>query len=180
VNLYLVGYRCVGKTAVGRLLSVALAWAFVDMDEVLEAETGTTIQKLVASRGWPYFREREASLLERLSGESKLVVATGGGAVTRPLNITLMRRSGKVVWLEASPASIAARMLADVKSPEQRPALRGESALVEIEETLRERLPLYEEAMHFRINTDRRSTEEVAREVLGFLGQAGVVVGAGR
>jgi shikimate kinase len=177
VNLYLVGYRCVGKTGVGRLVSATLKWTFVDMDQVLEVEEGTTIQEMVASRGWPYFRERETRLLKRLSRKSSQVIATGGGVVTGPGNVSLMRQSGKVVWLQATAATIACRMLSDTRTIAQRPALRGESAMDEIAEILQERLPLYEKAVHFCVDTDQRSTEEVAGEVLRWLEQAGGIVG---
>ena len=128
-----------------------------------------SIQETVASRGWQYFREREAYLLSELSGSSEKVIATGGGVVIRPENIAVMRRSGKVVWLDASPANIALRMLADNGSAGQRPPLRGKDSVVEIDEVLQERMPLYEEAMHCRVVTDDVSPEEVARRILAWL-----------
>jgi shikimate kinase len=106
MNLYLVGYRCTGKTSVGRLLAEALVWTFVDMDHELVAEAGIPIEDIVDSQGWEYFREREGQLLERLSLATKQVISTGGGVVTVPENIAMMRGSGKVVWLHASPATI--------------------------------------------------------------------------
>ena len=60
MNLYLVGYRCTGKTSVGRLLSDALNWTFVDMDHELVTEAGIQIEDIVDNRGWKYFRELEA------------------------------------------------------------------------------------------------------------------------
>jgi shikimate kinase len=60
VNLYLVGYRCTGKTSVGRLLAEALVWTFVDMDHELVVEASIPIEDIVDSQGWKYFREREA------------------------------------------------------------------------------------------------------------------------
>ncbi len=169
MNLYLVGYRCTGKTSVGRLLAEALAWTFVDMDHELVSEAGIPIEDIVDSRGWKYFREREAQLLERLSQAAKQVISTGGGVVTVPENIATMRGSGKVVWLHASPATIAERMEADRNTARQRPPLHGNDALAEIEEVFAERLPLYDEAMHLQVETDNLSPEEVAESILRWL-----------
>ena len=169
MNLYLVGYRCTGKTSVGRVLSDALDWNFVDMDNELVAEAGIPIEDIVASRGWKHFREREAQLLERLSQETKQVISTGGGVVTVPENIATMRGSGKVVWLHASPATIAERMGGDTGTARQRPPLHGNDSIAEIEEVFAERLPLYDEAMHLQVETDNLSPEEVADSIIRWL-----------
>lgn len=169
VNLYLVGYRCTGKTSVGRLLSDDLGWVFVDMDHQLAVEEGMPIQDIVANRDWQHFREIEGRLLERLSQTEKQVVATGGGAVTVSSNIAAMRASGKVVWLQASPAVIAERMVEDSHTASQRPPLHGKDAVIETEAILGERIHLYKQAMHFRVNTDDLSPREVADRILAWL-----------
>ena len=169
MNLYLVGYRCTGKTSVGRLLAKAMAWTFVDMDHELVTEAGIPIEEMVDSRGWKYLREGEAQLLESLSQATKQVISTGGGIVTVPENIAVMRGSGKVVWLHASPDTIAARMEADRSTAGQRPPLHGNDSVVEIEEVLAERLPLYDEAMHLQVETDELSLEEVTESILRWL-----------
>lgn len=166
MNLYLVGYRCTGKTSVGRLLAKAMAWTFVDMDHELVTEAGMPIEEMVDSRGWKYFREREGKLLQRLSQVKKQVISTGGGVVTVPENIAIMRDSGKIVWLHASPDTIAARMEADRTTAGQRPPLHGNDSVVEIEEVLAERLPLYDEAMHLQVETDDLSLKEVSESIL--------------
>jgi shikimate kinase len=169
LNLYLVGYRCTGKTSVGRLLAEAMAWTFVDMDHELVTEAGMPIEEMVDSLGWKSFREREGKLLQRLSQATEQVISTGGGVVTVPENIATMHGSGKVVWLHASPGTIAARMEADSSTVGQRPPLHGNNSVVEIEEVLAERLPLYEEAMHLQVETDDLSQEEVTEGILRWL-----------
>jgi shikimate kinase len=139
------------------------------MDNELGAEAGIPIEEIVASRGWKYFREREAQLLERLSQATKQVISTGGGVVTVEENIATMRGSGKVVWLHASPATIAERMEADIDSARQRPPLHGYDSVAEIEEVFAERLPLYDEAMHLQVETDVLSPQEVAEHILRWL-----------
>ena len=172
MNLYLVGYRCTGKTSVGRLLSAALEWVFVDMDHELTAEEGVPIQDLVDREGWQYFRRTERHLLERLSETADQVIATGGGVVTASGNIGVMHRSGRVVWLHASPDTIAERMAADSNTAGQRPPLQGEDSLTEIKEVLSQRVPFYEQAMHFKVNTDQCPPSEVAERILRWLKSA--------
>jgi shikimate kinase len=139
------------------------------MDNELGAEAGIPIEEIVASRGWKYFRKREAQLLERLSQATKQVISTGGGVVTVEENIATMRGSGKVVWLHASPATIAERMEADIDSARQRPPLHGYDSVAEIEEVFAERLPLYDEAMQLQVETDVLSPQEVAEHILRWL-----------
>jgi shikimate kinase len=169
VNLYLVGYRCTGKSSVGRIVSEALGWVFVDMDNELQAEEGRDVQQIVQDRGWEYFRKWESHLLQRLSRGTRQVIATGGGVVTNPGNISRMQKSGKVVWLHGSPNTIAQRMAADKNTGGQRPPLRGRDSVGEIEDILAERVSLYQQAMHFRVDTDGLSPQEVAERVLAWL-----------
>jgi len=169
LNLYLVGYRCTGKTSVGQIISDALGLVFIDMDDELMADEGMAIQEIISSRGWEYFRQREILLVQSFSRTSGRVIATGGGVVTAPENISAMRDSGKVVWLDASPAVIAARMKVNNKTVAQRPPLRGQDSIVEIKEVLEQRLPQYEKAMHFRVETDELSPHEVAQRILAWL-----------
>ena len=169
MNLYLIGYRCTGKSSVGRLLAEAMDWTFVDMDQELVSEAGIPIEEIVDSRGWKYFRDQESKLLQQLSWATEQVISTGGGVVTVPENITIMHGSGKVVWLHASPDTIAARMEADKSTADQRPPLHGDDSVVEIEEILAERLPLYDEAMNLQVETDDLSVEEVSESIIRWL-----------
>jgi shikimate kinase len=169
LNLYLVGYRCTGKSSVGRIVSDTLGWVFVDMDSELQAAEGRDVQQIVKDRGWEYFRKSETKLLHRLSRGSKQVIATGGGVVTNPGNVGRMHSSGKVVWLHGRANTIAQRMAGDHNTGGQRPPLAGKDAVAEIEEILAERLPLYQQAMHFRVDTDDLSPLEVAERVLAWL-----------
>jgi shikimate kinase len=169
VNLYFVGYRCTGKSSVGQIVSDALGWVFVDIDAALQAEEGRAIEQIVLDRGWEYFRTLETNLVQRLSQGSNQVIATGGGVVTTPGNVALMQGSGRVIWLQASPKTIAQRMTADSISEGQRPPLRGKDSIEEIEDILSARLPLYQQAMHFRVDTDGLSPREVADRILRWL-----------
>ena len=153
-NLFLIGYRCTGKSSVGKLLSAKLGWPFIDTDSLVVSENGMSIRNLVISRGWEAFRRLEHTALQRVCTRDRRVVATGGGIVLDVGNVKLMKKSGRIIWLRASSETIKARMLQDQASETLRPALTSTDSISEIEETLAERSPLYQHAMDFSVDTD--------------------------
>lgn len=169
-TIYLTGYRCTGKTTVGRLLAKKIHWAFVDADAMLVDEAKMTVAEIVEKYGWDDFRNRESDILKRLSQGKDQVVATGGGVILREKNRQIMNETGTVVWLKASMATISERMAGDEKTDGQRPGLTDKGALAEIEETLTQRLPIYKEAMDFSVETDGKSVVEIRDEILSQIG----------
>ncbi len=83
------------------------------------------------------------------------MVATGGGIVLDPDNITQLKKTGRVIWLTASPEVIIKRMQSDSDNLEQRPSLTGEGMINEVEGVLKERIPLYRAAAHQVIDTEK-------------------------
>jgi shikimate kinase len=142
LNLYLVGMMGAGKSAVGRPLADALGYRFVDADTVLEGAAGRTIPEIFASEGEAQFRQLETAVLGQISGWHSLVVATGGGVVTRPENWGHMRQ-GVVVWLDAPAQLLLARLGSD---PTPRPLLQADDLGSRLRQLLAERQPLYAQA----------------------------------
>jgi len=175
MNVYLIGYRCTGKTTVGRSLADALDWSFVDADTALQDRSQMTIRAMVDKKGWDYFREEEKETIRDLCATGKTVVATGGGAVLDKENVNRMRESGVLIWLKARPGTIEDRILADRKTEDQRPSLTGKGLLGEIREVLTERHPFYEEAMTFSIDTDGREIGDIAGDIHNRLVDAKVI-----
>ncbi|MGW8188647.1 MAG: shikimate kinase, partial [Desulfobacterales bacterium] len=165
-NLFLIGYRCSGKTSTGRTLAAKLGWTFVDSDRVITAEVGCSIADFIAAKGWAAFREKERNVIARLSVMDRQVVAAGGGAVTDDENVVCMRSSGKVIWLQASADVIRRRMQADAGTAVNRPPLTGQGSLEEIAVVLEVRKPLYVGAAHYRIDTDDLNTGEVVEKII--------------
>lgn len=161
MNIFLIGYRCTGKTSVGNALSIKLGLVFVDADRRLVEKEGTTIAEMVAGQGWNYFRLREKEILKSICALDGQVIATGGGVVLDPENVAAMKHCGRLIWLQAAPETIRKRMLMDDLTSEQRPALTFRGAADEIESTLKDRTPYYQAAMDFSIDTDGRSVGDI-------------------
>jgi len=161
MNIYLIGYRCTGKTTVGELLSQKLSWPVLDSDVELVNEQKRPISEIVEKEGWDSFRSIEKGIIKKLSRLDQHVIATGGGAVLDPENIGAIKTTGKVVWLKATPETIARRIAEDESTEENRPALTDKGIFDEIEETLNFRNPIYEGAMDFSIDTDILTIEEI-------------------
>ena len=170
MNLYLIGYRCTGKTTVGRFMAQRLGWPLVDTDCVIVDTADMSIDQMVASFGWSFFRQRESEVLSRVASDDRQVVATGGGIVLDARNRQTMKTTGKVIWLTAGERSIRTRMLADAATGDNRPALTGRGLLEEIETVLAERMPLYESAADLAIATDRVAVAEISERILEALG----------
>lgn len=161
MNIYLIGYRCTGKTTVGELLSRKLSWPVLDSDIELVKEQNRPIAEIVETDGWDAFRSIEKGIIKKLSLLDNHIIATGGGAVLDPENVGYMKTTGKVVWLKATPETIAGRMAGDASTEDNRPALTDKGIFDEIEEVLEIRNPLYEGAMDVAIDTDQMSVMEI-------------------
>lgn len=102
-NLVLIGMPGSGKSTVGQALAQRLGRPFADADESLEAQDGRRIPEIFASEGEAGFRRLETRVLAELGKQSGLVLATGGGCVTRPENKALLRQNGLLICLERDP-----------------------------------------------------------------------------
>ncbi len=161
MNIYLIGYRCTGKTTVGTILAEKLGWPVMDSDIELVHEEGRPISEIVESQGWEAFRSIEKKVIQKLSLLDRHVIATGGGAVLNGENVSTMKKSGKLVWLKATPETIHRRMTMDCETEKSRPALTDKGVFGEIEETLNIRNPIYREAMDIAIDTDQLTPEDI-------------------
>lgn len=166
MNIFLIGYRCTGKTSVGKSLAKTLGLTFIDADLELVKEHGMTIKEIVLKKGWEDFRKKESAVIKRVCTLDKHVVATGGGAILDNENVRHMKDSGKLIWLKATPETITQRILQDKNTEDLRPALTSKGLLEEIEETLLNRRPYYENAMDFFVDTDKMGIDDICRTII--------------
>ena len=75
-NIFLIGYRCTGKSSVGKALAHMLNRPFVDADVELAQKYGMTIAEIVAQKGWDCFRKMEKNVIKNICNLSQQVVAT--------------------------------------------------------------------------------------------------------
>jgi shikimate kinase len=166
MNLFLIGYRCSGKTTIGKSIAKAIGWSFVDSDIRVAKACGKSIQDIIDTEGWDAFRRMEHSTIEQICTHDRQVVATGGGVVLDADNIGAMKTCGILNWLGASPGTIRKRMLADKNSGHFRPALTDRGRIEEIEGMLLQRNPYYESASDFSILTDNMLVDEIAAIII--------------
>jgi shikimate kinase len=172
MNIYLIGYRAVGKSAVGSLLAPMLERTFIDTDTNLVEQAGMSIVQFVDTSGWGAFRKMERSVLQQICQRDMQVVATGGGVILDHRNTDAMRSTGTLVWLKASLETIRKRILSDPKSDQTRPALSAKGMIKEIEEILTQRTPYYRQAMDLTVETDNLSVEQVCRHLVKQLSES--------
>ncbi len=108
-RLALIGFMGTGKSRNGRRLAQRLGWTFADTDQLIQEKAGKTIPTIFADHGEDYFRQLETAVLAELANRSALVVACGGGMVTRAANRQLLRQAFLPVWLVASLDTILRR-----------------------------------------------------------------------
>ena len=166
-RIFLIGYRGTGKTSVARRLASALAYEAIDADDQIEARAGKTIAAIFAESGEAAFRDLESQVLADLVRRARAVVSLGGGVVLRSENRVLLRQAGDaVVWLTASPETILRRVAADATTSARRPNLTAGGGLAEIEQLLRQRLPCYRECATLEVDTEGKTPEDVAAEIV--------------
>ena len=166
MNLFLTGYRCSGKTTVGKSIARTIDWAFADSDLIVIKENGKSIKDIIDTEGWDAFRRMERSALKQICANDRQVVATGGGVVLDQSNIQAMKTSGMVIWLDATAETIQKRMLRDKNTGDFRPALTDRGRMEEIEDMLLKRNPYYESASDFSVQTDDVPFDEIAQRII--------------
>jgi shikimate dehydrogenase len=156
-NIVLIGMPGCGKSTVGAIIAQRSGRKLVDADKEIELLAGKSIPQIFTQDGERVFRTLETQVLERLGKESGLVIATGGGCVTRRENYRLLHQNGIIYWLE--------RNLQDLPT-DGRPL----SAAGNLEEMYRVRRPLYESfADHCITNS---TPVEAAARILEQMGES--------
>lgn len=122
-HIFLYGPPGSGKSTVGKILARNLDLPFLDLDSVIEQETGRSIPQIMAEDGEPAFRDRETAALEQAASGAPAVIALGGGALLRERNRACAEANGEVVFLEATLETLRTRLRADKN---QRPLLAGD------------------------------------------------------
>ncbi len=175
----LIGYRGSGKSSVAGPLAERLGWAACDADAALESAAGATIREIFAAEGEAGFRRREQTVLAELLQRDRWVIAAGGGAVLSETTRRAMRAAGPVIWLQAAPATLWARIAGDATTAARRPNL-ARGGLAEIQDLLAAREPFYRECATFTIDTEGLAVAQIVDEAWRLLQTVWNQVAAGK
>ncbi|MCK4744325.1 MAG: shikimate kinase AroK [Sulfuriflexus sp.] len=160
-NIFLVGSMGAGKTSVGKQLAKALKRDFIDSDTEIEDRTGVNIPTIFDIEGEAGFRARESQVIDDLTQQDKIVLATGGGAVLDPQNQKALQSRGIVFYLYASIDQLFQRTHRD----RNRPLLQTDNPKQKITELLELRDPIYRSVADFVIETDGQTVRKVVDEI---------------
>lgn len=161
-HIFCIGMRGSGKSSVGKVLAQRLDRAFVETDELIVWNEGKSIPEIVSAHGWEHFRRLEHDALRGASIKEPAVISTGGGAVLKDENRTLISK-GIVVWLDAPTEQLAAR----IRHDSNRPRLTTEQSLEqELDRVRDEREEYYESLADMTFGTHTMSIEEVVEAIV--------------
>ena len=150
-NLVLIGMPGCGKSTIGPLLADQLGRTFVDADEVLQQQYGP-IGDIFRQQGEEAFRQMETAVLQNLGKQSSLVIATGGGCVTRDRNYPLLHQNGRIFWLRRS---------LDALPTDGRPLSQAQG----VQTLFQVRRPLYEQFADQAVDNNS-APDQVCRDII--------------
>lgn len=160
-NIFLIGFMGAGKSTVAKELKKMLDMPLVEMDARIVEEQGMSINEIFDKFGESHFRDIESKLVRDIGVEGNTIVSCGGGVVVRDENVVEMKKSGKIVFLTATPETIYDR----VKDGNDRPILNGNMNVEFIKGLMEKRRALYEAAADITIETDNKNIQEICNEI---------------
>jgi shikimate kinase len=151
-----------GKSTIGRQLAKKLGKTFFDSDKEIETRTGVSISWIFEMEGEDGFRERESKIIDELTEQENVVLATGGGAILSEENRQHLHERGMVIYLSATAEQLYRRTAKDKK----RPLLQTGDRRKKIEALLAERMPLYQKVAHITLRTSNKSIQHTVNELI--------------
>ena len=155
-NIVLTGMPASGKSTIGKLIAEKAGRKFVDTDPLIEERAKMPISDIFAKYGEKHFRDLETEIIEEISKENSLVIATGGGAVLREKNIDALKSNGRIYFLD--------RPVSELCPTDDRPLASSKEKIIKLHE---ERLPVYQSTCDAVIQpkTPEEGAEEIISEI---------------
>jgi len=153
-----------GKTTVGRLLAQKLSLTFIDSDHEIENHTGVDIPLIFEKEGEEGFRKREMDIIDELTQQRNIVLATGGGAVIKEENRHHLINRGLVIYLQADIKHLIRRTRKD----RNRPLLQGPNPEKKLREIMAQREPLYRQTADYVIDTGKYSVQAIINQIMEY------------
>jgi len=154
-----------GKSTIGKRLAHVIGAEFIDSDKEIERHTGASIPLIFELEGEAGFRQREAQMIDTLTQQHPIVLATGGGSILNEQNRNHLKNRGKVIYLHATVNQQLQRTHRD----QNRPLLQTKNPKQKLTDLFNTRDPLYREIADFIIDTDGRSIHSVSHEIINTL-----------
>jgi shikimate kinase len=160
-HLILVGLPGVGKTTIGKAAARRLGRTFLDFDREIERRSGMEVREIFRLKGEEHFRAMESALTDELSTSGGMVLSPGGGWITQTGSVELLRSTGRIIYLRASPEAVARRL----RRVETRPLLAGRDPVVALRELYEKRRELYETA-DVILDTERLVKQQLITKIV--------------
>jgi len=161
-RIALVGLRGAGKSTLGVRLAKELDVPFVELDNEIEREAGTSLSEIFLLYGQAGYRRYERRALEKaLERNQRCVIAAGGSIVSEPGTYDLLLSTCYTVWLKAEPEEHMARVLAQ---GDTRPMAGNAEAMDDLRRILAGRAALYRQADSV-VDTAGRSVEQTLKDL---------------
>ena len=154
-NIVLIGMPSCGKTTVGKKLAQYLNKKFIDIDEEIIKRINMDIKSYFKKYGEESFREIESQVIEEISKENSIVIATGGGSILKENNVRYLKQNGKLFFLD--------RDVENLLTSDDRPL---SSSLNDLLKRYEERYPIYNKVCDVKINGNL-SVDKVINEIVG-------------
>jgi len=160
-NIFLIGFMGSGKSTMAKMLAKEMGNELVEMDETIEAEAGMSINEIFEKHGEDYFRDLESTLIERIARKGGVIVSCGGGAILREENVLNMKKSGKIIYLSATPETIYER----VRHSTNRPLLKGNMNIEYITCLMEKRIDIYRSTADEVVSVDAKDKKTILEEI---------------
>lgn len=141
----LIGLRGAGKSTLGRIMAERLGFPFVELNRIIEADYGGSLDDLFSLAGQPAYRRYETRCLARVLDEhDSVVIATGGGIVTNDTAFEALLARTHTMWIQATPQEHMSRVVAQ---GDLRPMADNREAMRDLRQILSARESAYSRAL---------------------------------
>ncbi|MBI4243507.1 MAG: hypothetical protein HY606_05405 [Planctomycetes bacterium] len=163
MNLILTGYKCSGKSTIGKILSFKLEKEYIDVDEFIEKQSGLTVREIFEKCGEEYFRILEGDAIRMIHNKNGAIVSTGGGVILLYRNIQRLSKNGAIFYLKISSNTALTRIQNSV-SDKRFVDTKNIYKMVETE--MMNRIPYYESSCDHKIVAEEKTSEQITDEII--------------
>ncbi len=159
-NIVLIGMMGSGKSTIGYLLSKSLRLKFIDIDKMIEKESGLSIYDIFEKKGEFYFRELEEKItLKFLKNNKKIISLGGGGFINKNIKKEVLNNNLSF-WLSWKNSTIIKRISNNKKRP-----IAFYSSKNKLINIIKDRAKVYSEAS-FKINCENLTKNMIVNEII--------------